>query len=281
MIKLLRKWRGPDFRPRHYYLAGVVVLAASLIAAQRPDALPPTPKAGTLRLITANLLYSNTRSTNIAKRIIESHSDLVVLLECSTRNFDPVPYIRAGYRLLLHEPRRGTHGVCVLARSGGRYQTGIALPPVRNRCRMPMATLLMQKGGQRIGVLGVHAPPPIEACGERATERTLVALARMIKEGKSTKTVGTIPAGVPIIVTGDLNAFPWSAGLSALARSGLVDSYGAHRLVFGPTWPATGPLPAFARIDYILTPEAIKVIGVWSITTPGSDHRAVIADMLR
>lgn len=271
-------WRLKRFRILFVFALIVALAYVSLQA----DTLPVRDSTTGLRIATANLLYNNQEADALARVLVSTHSDLILILECSAKNFDASVssvYRAAGYKILLSDPRRGTHGTCVLGRGGWRFTVQRMPPPVSNHCMMPMATILMVRGGQRLGVLGVHAPPPITACGEGATARTLAALADSFKDGRLIRPYGAVPAGVPTVLMGDLNALPWSDGLARLRRAGLVDAYGAHRYSLGPTWPAIGVLPALARIDYILSPARIRVDGVWSINIPGSDHRAVVADI--
>jgi endonuclease/exonuclease/phosphatase (EEP) superfamily protein YafD len=51
-----------------------------------------------------------------------------------------------------------------------------------------------------------------------------------------------------------------------------------HRLP-GPTWTLSFGVPAMARIDGVLVPDAWPVLDAWTVEVDGSDHRAVVADV--
>ena len=71
-----------------------------------------------------------------------------------------------------------------------------------------------------------------------------------------------------------------SRSLAALRESGLTDTHA--RLHWRPigTWSSNW-VPYVARIDYVLVSDDVPVLGSWTVQLPGSDHRAVIADLGR
>ena len=81
-----------------------------------------------------------------------------------------------------------------------------------------------------------------------------------------------------MILAGDLNASPASPGLEWLREAGLVDTHARHRWLPRGTW-ASERGPHLVRLDYVLGSSDVEVLGSWTVDLPGSDHRAVIADL--
>lgn len=261
-------------------LAQIFVVSAMLLLVawlwSLPDSVPPAPAPAHLRVVVANLHYTNRQPVAAAQRLAATQADVVLVLEWTGHNLD-VPTLRtAGWHPALQEPRRGTHGLLVLLREG-RAGTAARVPaPVRGPCPMPLATLRLNLPGGPVSLLGVHAPPPIPACRE-TTAPSLHAFAAWVESGKMRQTVGAAQAGDPVILLGDLNTLPWAASLDALADAGLTDAFAATRYRFGPTWSPLGP--ALGRIDYIFAPPTHPPEQAWTLRLPGSDHRAVVADL--
>ncbi|MFJ2935156.1 endonuclease/exonuclease/phosphatase family protein [Streptomyces sp. NPDC087219] len=83
----------------------------------------------------------------------------------------------------------------------------------------------------------------------------------------------------PMLVAGDFNASQDHAAFRAiLAAGGLQDAARRADRSRAPTWPAEGPLPPFVQIDHVLVRD-FSVREVRFLDIPGSDHRAVLADL--
>ncbi|MFF3839497.1 endonuclease/exonuclease/phosphatase family protein [Streptomyces sp. NPDC001930] len=84
----------------------------------------------------------------------------------------------------------------------------------------------------------------------------------------------------PMLVAGDFNASQDHAAFRAiLAAGGLQDAARRADRSRTPTWPVEGPpLPPFVQIDHVLVRD-FSVREVRFLDLPGSDHRAVLADL--
>lgn len=84
----------------------------------------------------------------------------------------------------------------------------------------------------------------------------------------------------PMLVAGDFNASQDHAAFRAvLAAGGLQDAARRADRSRTPTWPMEGPpLPPFVQIDHVLVRD-FSVRDVRFLDLPGSDHRAVLADL--
>ncbi|WP_318208153.1 endonuclease/exonuclease/phosphatase family protein [Streptomyces sp. SJL17-1] len=96
--------------------------------------------------------------------------------------------------------------------------------------------------------------------------------------GRVKAAVAAQPTG-PMLVAGDFNASQDHAAFRGiLAAGGLQDAARRADESRAPTWPAEGPLPPFVQIDHVLVRD-FSVREVRFPDLPGSDHRAVVADL--
>ena len=93
------------------------------------------------------------------------------------------------------------------------------------------------------------------------------------------------PAGgdPPHVLLGDFNATLDHAPLRRLLRTGYRDAAGTRGRGLAPTWPfrRTPGLPAVppVTLDHVLADRRIGIGDVATRTVPGSDHRALLAEL--
>lgn len=83
----------------------------------------------------------------------------------------------------------------------------------------------------------------------------------------------------PVLVAGDFNALPFSKEIKRFNLLGLTFAQDSTRVRRVGTWSPAPWIPKAARIDYILLPSQMNPIDTWVVGLPGSDHRALIADV--
>ncbi|MDQ0664023.1 endonuclease/exonuclease/phosphatase (EEP) superfamily protein YafD [Arthrobacter ulcerisalmonis] len=88
-----------------------------------------------------------------------------------------------------------------------------------------------------------------------------------------------LPVDRQSVLLGDFNASIDHSGFRSLLAAGLADAAQAVGKGLAPTWPANGPVPAFAVIDHILVSPGITVLGFSTVRFPGTDHAAVVATL--
>jgi endonuclease/exonuclease/phosphatase (EEP) superfamily protein YafD len=254
------------------FVAGVTVL-------ELPTGLPPqTDHHGpSLRIASANLAFDNRESKAAGSRVADLGVDVLILLEWTGLNADG-HQDRDSWTVLLDEPSRSAHGVRILARSSLEAQASLVPTPVLGPCPMPIATARVRFGRGWLAILGIHAPPPIDEC-EETNAPTLTALASIVSHGRLTQDVGVARRGDPVVMAGDFNALPGSKELSPLRYVGLVDTHMSRHWRPIGTWTPSKSVPHLLRIDYVFAPEDVPVIGSWTVNLPGSDHRAVVAEL--
>ncbi|WP_308250600.1 endonuclease/exonuclease/phosphatase family protein [Nonomuraea rhizosphaerae] len=136
------------------------------------------------------------------------------------------------------------------------------IPPLAHNTPAAMISL---PGGRPIEFVDVHTYPPL---GRQVTnwEAALDAF-----PASSDDTVQ--------ILAGDFNATLDHAPMRRLLSRGYKDAADQVGAGLIPTWPANKRVPPIITIDHVLVPERVGVKEVSVHTVPGTDHRAVFAEL--
>lgn len=247
-----------------------------------------------LRVMTANVEFSNADAAGIAALLRAQRIDVVALQELN----EPMA---AALAALLHDdyPYQALHphpnpffGMGVLS----RLPLDVALaetPPDfdDNRCYCQYVTVAVE--GRAAHVLNVHSmPAPRPALRPLAYTPRLQHVPRPagFNAHETASSVETFAARVaaldaPRLALGDFNTTDRQpAYASLLAQGQLKDAYHAVGKGFGFTFPADGynglPIPPVVRIDYVLHDAAWAAKAAWTGAIPGSDHRYVAAELV-
>ncbi|MFF0475109.1 endonuclease/exonuclease/phosphatase family protein [Streptomyces sp. NPDC004284] len=98
--------------------------------------------------------------------------------------------------------------------------------------------------------------------------------------GRIEKAAAERPPRTPMLLAGDFNASQDHHAFRAILRTGHVqDAARQARTSRTPTWPTEGPLPPYVQIDHVLVSDHFSVAALRFPALPGSDHRAVLADL--
>ncbi|SEG56739.1 Uncharacterized conserved protein YafD, endonuclease/exonuclease/phosphatase (EEP) superfamily [Thermomonospora echinospora] len=254
---------------RHRWaLAGSMLVAVGLAAAVLPRAMSgdqPSAHGPAVRVLTANLLFGQAEPERILD-LLRRH-DVDVL---SVQELTPEAAARleaAGLnRLLPHavlDPREGAAGSGLYARH-----------PLRPLPALPGTVMAMPRaefalpGGHRVEVTAVHPPPPISRPAIRQWRHDL----RMLPPASD----GGGAARQPIrILAGDYNATLDHSPLRQVLSRGYADAADRTGQGLVPTWGRLARL----TIDHVLVDRRCAVRQVKVYDLPGSDHRAVFADI--
>lgn len=232
-----------------------------------------------LRIATFNLFYRAHHPESVIKLIRDWDLDIVVFLEYNSKNISRKQMEQAGYRVDTALVTNGAHGIAIFSKKNLMVRAALFHSPVQGPCRMPFALASIRSHGTPVNIIAVHVPPPIPACND-TTDTTIDAVTSWIENGVLRQDVSILEAGIPTIVAGDFNAFPFNRSLAGLRDSGLVDVEKSCVHWLCPTWSPRYAIPALIRIDYIFVPRQITVLKSWTATIQGSDHRAVITELV-
>jgi endonuclease/exonuclease/phosphatase family metal-dependent hydrolase len=256
---------------RHRRALVVSVLTAAVLAALvLPRAVgddQPSARGPQVRVLTANLLFGQARPERIVDLVRRHDVDVLSVQELT-------PGAVAGFeeagltRLLPHavlDPRYGAAGTGLYARHPLR-----ALPaPSGTAMAMPQAEFTLP-GGHLVEVTAVHPPPPISRLAVREWRHDLRVL----------PSAGDGGAGRPIrILAGDYNATLDHSHLRDVLSRGYADAADRAGQGLVPTWGQAAGARSPLTIDHVLVDRRCAVRQVKVYDLPGSDHRAVFADI--
>ncbi|ACZ90997.1 endonuclease/exonuclease/phosphatase family protein [Streptosporangium roseum] len=245
--------------------AVALVTAAALGSSVLPRALGSSEAAaGTpLRVLTLNMLFGGAEPEPVTALVRRLRPDVLSTQELTAEMVEKLD--AAGLRELLPyrllAPDHGASGSGLYARYPLDPLEGMFRPVGHN---MPAATIVLP-GVKPVEVVDVHPYPPLE---EHVREWT--------------EALEAFPPAVPDrirILAGDFNASLDHAAMRRFLSRGYVDSADRAGQGLTPTWPANERIPPLITIDHVVVDQRVKVNEVSVHTVPGTDHRAVFADL--
>jgi endonuclease/exonuclease/phosphatase (EEP) superfamily protein YafD len=258
----LRRWRP----------AAVAALAlAGLAVAVLPRAIPdgtPVPDGPALRVLTANALFGRADPAALVREVRELRVDVLAMQEFSPALRDGLEAASIAQVLPYHElhPELGAAGSGIYSRFPLR-DGGVR--------RQPESTFLQASatievpGAAPLAVESVHPCPPSEW-------QTLDAWWHEVG-GQHPAT----PDGPLRVLAGDFNATLDHAPLRRLLNTGYRDAAAVAGAGLTGSWgPYDGDRIPPVTIDHVLADRRIGVRSVAVHRTPGSDHRAVLAELI-
>ncbi|MEU6077088.1 endonuclease/exonuclease/phosphatase family protein [Micromonospora sp. NPDC047074] len=247
------------------------LVTVPLAAVVAPRALPsgqPSVTGPTVRLLTANLLAGAADEAALVDLVRRHEVDVLAVQE-----FTPearVELDRLGLdRLLPHRqlhPRPGTVGSALYA----RFPIGEV--GVRHN-----------RGGwgfdQAYGTVAAPGAPPVRVESAHPAAPYAVDQVGAWRADLAAQPPAT-PDGPLRILAGDFNATLDHSPLRALLATGYVDAADQVGAGLAGTWgPYDGDLIPPVTIDHVLVDRRIAVRAVTVHRIPGSDHRAVLAEL--
>ena len=247
-------------------VVAAVALAATVLprAAASDDKATASDRGPVLVVMTSNLQYGQGDPRAVMRIAREHRVDVLSLQEVTPAAIPGLDRVGAR-RVFPHrmvDERPGAAGSALLARrplepSGPPDQSGAAQP--EGAVNVP--------GAGRVQVKVIHPPPPTSRDGVRDWHRLL----RLLPGPRDSTT--------PRILAGDFNGTLDHREIRRLIDRGWFDAADATGDGLKTTWPADRPRPELT-LDRILVPPPIKVRRVSVVDVPGSDHRAVIAELV-
>ena len=220
-----------------------------------------------LRVFSANLRHGNPDARPIAREVLESGADVVVLQEVTDAH---VASMRAegvldAYPFALLDPRGGAMGSAILSRAP------IADARVADIEGLPLSEATLSVGGRPVQLFNVHTMSPMGRDHFDLRDRQLAALSRLVDRR---------PEAPAQVFVGDFNANRWHPAFHRLLDSGLRDAHEGVGRGLARTWPNGSVVPTFALLDHVLVSPSVGAVSVREGSGRGSDHRPVVADLV-
>ncbi|GLZ47699.1 hypothetical protein Acsp06_38840 [Actinomycetospora sp. NBRC 106375] len=252
-------------RARPAALGAAAVAGAVLADPRRRSGRRPAPGPVRLTVLVANVWQGRADPAALAAIVRTHRPDLVVLPEAGKPFLARLEAeLPAGHRAVTAPPPRPDRHVP--DDPDGPWTTVLTAGSLGAVDVAPAVTeasygWLEVRGGALgdVRVLAAHPVAPVPGLtGRWAAELDLAAAWRAA-------------AGGPTVIAGDLNTTVEHRAIAAL---------GDGRTPGGPpTWPAHWPRRLGFRIDHVLAGGGIAVHRTRVLDLPGSDHRAVLADL--
>ncbi len=251
-------------------VAGAVVVLFAILVLPRafPADQSDLPSDGPeLRVMTANLFLGQADAETVVDLVRDQRIDLLSLQELTPEEYRALR--RAGLHRLLPEEVAYTASASSGAGLFSRWPlTHVGrIPGSIDLLQMPRAQLRVPGAGT-VKVVDAHPLPPTDSQEVSNWERGLRSLP------------SADPQGAVRILLGDFNATLDHEALREVLDRGYVDAADAAGKALTPTWPRQHLVPPTVTIDHVLVDERVRVNDVGVHELPGSDHRAVTAELV-
>ena len=246
-------------------LAGILlILNISVLTDIGASARAAVPEHDLFTVCSANINKLNKDSSKIIKGLTESNADIMLLLEVTEENIEPVNALINNYPyhiINLNITASGT-GTVLLSRFPIVTREITKYSEFGNM----LVYAVLEINNKKVAFYGAHLPRPTFTAAARARIAQFRSLAKQAAN-----------QSIPVIVAGDFNATPYSPIFKEVLKiSGLNDS----RAGFGwqPSWPTTFPF-LWIPIDHILASTEVQVHNRGTGAYTGSDHYPVVAEL--
>ena len=248
-------------------VAGVAAIVVGMFAWSERGSGPVATDRPTLKVMSANVLSSNTQTDAFEGLIRADPPDVLAVLEVNGRWAMALNNLVDIYPHRVPLPRADNFGLMVLSRKP------IEMVPVRlddetdSAGATPSIEIRVPLGASTVRVLTTHPVPPVGTDNWRLRNEQLAQVARFAQRSTA-----------PLVVMGDLNTPPWSPAFRDLIdQSELSDAR-----MRGNGWSTTWNARRFwmrTPIDYVLTSPELTAVSYRTQRIPGSDHLAVRANI--
>jgi endonuclease/exonuclease/phosphatase (EEP) superfamily protein YafD len=256
----LRVWRAT-------ILAAVCAIALVAVVLPRglADTAPPDAPGVRLRVLTVNVSAGGRAARDIVATVRRERVDLLSVQELSpaaARGFAAAGLDRV-MPAQVADVRDGPDGTGAFARAPLRRLDG----PSETRFATVMAEARLP-GGPVVQLVGLHAQAPTGRAPTRNWRRDLRAQPPAPKSGPFR------------ILAGDFNATLDHAELRRLIGTGYRDAADDAGAGLHATYPSGRRFPPGIAIDHVLVDRRVRVRSARVIALPGTNHRAVLAELV-
>lgn len=263
-------------------IAIMLVVCACLAWCVVPRAVPGDAPAGgrPLRLLTTNLNGGRGDATVIVDLVRDLRVDVLSVQELTWSAREQLAAAGLGALLPYHVGRaefRGPEGSGVYARHPLKERTGLFQPVGHH---MPVVEVALP-GGPAVEVVVVHPVAPVPATVPE-WEAGIAALPPAPTTASTAGPAVASASGLSRVLAGDFNATLDHAVFRRLLDTGYTDAAAATGQGLVPTWPMSRrgrSLPPLVTIDHVLTDARAGAVSTRVYDVPGSDHRALFADL--
>jgi endonuclease/exonuclease/phosphatase (EEP) superfamily protein YafD len=242
--------------------AATLLLAVAVLPRAVGDGTVEANGRETFVVLAANVHHGTADPAALVALVDRYRPDLLSVEELTPSFHRELAVAGLGSRLphAVLETHRGTSGAGLYSRLKMRK-----LPtPRRFLFRMPRAELTLPDG-EHLRAVGVHPYPP----QPNRTSEWEESLASLPSRGH----------GAPWLLAGDFNATLDQSQLRDLLDRGYRDAGDVAGQGLEPTFPSGGHMIPPVTIDHVLAERSFGIVDYSVVGLPGSDHRAVEAEL--
>jgi endonuclease/exonuclease/phosphatase (EEP) superfamily protein YafD len=265
--------RGRGSRSRRWSPVVLSTLVAVALAwCVLPRAVADAPTAAdramgpVLRVMTSNLLFGSATVADIVRIVSERKVDLLAVQELTPQSAEALgasPLVDLlPYRVVRAELGAGGSGLYSRFPLRGEEDAWFPGGFARVRARVDVP------GAQPVAMESVHTYAPVSADATADWTAGFAALPPAPRSG---------PVGV---LLGDFNATLDHAPMRRLLGTGYRDAAATMGTGLVPTWPFDGRAVPRVTIDHVLADRRVGIRAASVHRVPGSDHRAVLAELV-
>ncbi|MEG4962738.1 MULTISPECIES: endonuclease/exonuclease/phosphatase family protein [unclassified Microcoleus] len=215
-----------------------------------------------LRILHSNVLTSNRRYSEVISLVKAEQPDIAVFVEVSTVWAKELAVLSEMFPYSCHYQQSERFGSAIYSKLPLKNPS---VKPFSKRRKSLFAEVEFQ--GKIISLILAHPTVPIKQQSFIERNRQLAGIGEYAAQVKN-----------PLIVVGDFNTTMWSPFYKNMVKTGKLRN---ARSGFGilPTWPTFMPL-AYIPIDHFLVSKEIGVLKIHTGCNLGSDHLALITDLV-
>jgi len=253
----LRNWAAATVA-----LAATLLLAIAVLPRAVGDGTVSANGRETFVVLAANVHHGTADPAALVALVDRFHPDLLSVEELTPSFNRKLAAAGLGSRLpnTVLETHRNTSGAGLYSHLAMRK-----LPSLQRFVfRMPRAQLTLPDG-RALRVVGVHPYPP-----------------QMNRTGEWEEALASLPSGrrgTPWLLAGDFNATLDQSQLRDLLDRGYRDAGDVAGEGLEPTFPSGGHMIPPVTIDHVLADRRLGIVSYSVEDIPGSDHRAVEAEL--
>jgi len=210
-----------------------------------------------LRIVSINVLYTNTQYERVLEFIRQESPDLVLLMEVDKRWQPALTTLKPRFPYALVKTKAGSSGIALFSKLPLEdldflYLGSVGIPSIRATVRVE---------GTPVQIIGTHFKSPVSSERSHLRNEQLIAAAHELAKMSR-----------PSLLFGDLNITPWSPYFCDLLQIGKLRN---SQIGFGiqPSWLWAIP------IDHLLHSDDIAILDRRIGPDVGSDHRPLIVDI--
>lgn len=255
-------------RGKRPWLIGALALAAVHMPGLAVWYLPADPVipdgTGTpLRIVSANVMVSNTKHDLFLEFIRETDPDIIFIQELNDSWAKSLQALKETYAHYALKPQPDPFGIALFSR--------FALDSVKimynGEPDMPSVHAELTVNGRHLSVLCYHTWAPKDREHLEIRDKALEYLAKYAADADDL-----------VIVAGDLNATPWTPSYQSMIRDSRLKN---ARQGYGikPTWSNVPSPIGLLPLDHVLVSPEIAVDDFRLGPPIGSDHRPLVVDL--